>query len=144
MRITMKIGLSACLLVLLSVGVLVYMRTVFHPEKTLPTTSLDGRTYRLASFNNTSIPLGEQYVLSFLDGRLHIRWCNTMSGEYTLAEGQLSSLLVSTKMWCSLPAGIMEMEQAWGSMLALGAVVTHASAEMILEGAGNIFVFVRQ
>lgn len=104
--------------------------------------NLNGSTFRLASYNGAEIPAGQNYLLSFNDGRLGIKFCNSMGGDYSLSRGTIKGQLVSTMMFCSEPANVMTYESTFGKILGEGAKFTQSGSRLTIKGnAGETFVF---
>jgi len=112
---------------------------------TIPTAaSLVGSTLRLASYNGVALPISTKYSLSFGDGTLNAKFCNSMSGSFVLDEGLLrANNLASTLMYCSTPSNLMEIETAFASMLDTGATIYRSGGTIIISSAskGTVMVF---
>jgi heat shock protein HslJ len=105
---------------------------------------LEGRTYRLVSYNSIASPGSAAYTLSFDDGRVSAKFCNGVGGEYTLKGAALSApQLISTMMYCESPKGLMDAEQLFGRMLAEGVTVRSEGAALTLSSASGTMVFAR-
>jgi len=104
-------------------------------------TTLDGSAYTLIMYNDEVVE-GEYYTLSFTDGQLNARWCNSMSGTYTYTGGLLNSVPASTLMYCETPEGLMDMEMAFGQMLQYGAIVSLEGDTLTLTSTdGTVMVY---
>lgn len=107
-------------------------------------TALDGSSYVLTAYNDDEIDNG-QYTLTFTDGQLNARLCNSMSGTYTYTGGLLNSMPASTLMYCETPAGLMDIESAFGQLLQYGARVSIEGNILTLTGTdGTVMVYERQ
>ncbi len=62
--------------------------------------SFDNKSFTLASYNGAAIPAGESYTLSFSNGSIHVQFCNTMNGPYSLSGGSLTATLAATQKFC--------------------------------------------
>lgn len=110
----------------------------------IPTESdLNGEIFRMISYNGTEVSSDVKYLLSFKDESLSINFCNTINGRYLLDSNSIKAdNLLSTKMYCSSPTGIMEMESAFISMLNYGAIIYKSDNKIILSYAkGTVMVF---
>lgn len=100
---------------------------------------LDGRIFKLASFNDQRV--NEEYVLEFTKGRISTKFCNGMGGEYTIKNNTIEATLVSTMMYCNEPANVMDMESAFSSALYEGATFTVTKNNLTLTDGKNEFVY---
>lgn len=110
----------------------------------IPTVALVGTTFRLSSYNGTEIPRGTNYTLTLEADRLSARFCNSMSGAYTLSNGILHApQMVSTLMACTGPTDPMALEHAFGEMVAKGAALVLLGTTLTLASAdGTSMTFV--
>ncbi len=101
--------------------------------------------YRLFSYNGKELGKDTDYTLAFFGGLLSARFCNTLAGEYSTAPGMIMApSLISTEMFCKDPEGLMDMEMAFGSMLARGSTASILLSSLTLSGQnGDVFVFER-
>lgn len=110
--------------------------------KFITVASLEGSIYRLKSYNGTAVPSDAKYTLSFDDSSLSAKFCNSMSGLFVLDGGKITaSNLVSTKMFCTTPTGIMDMETQFGSSLNFGANIYQSGNDIVISSKNNVFVF---
>lgn len=117
-------------------------------EPPLPAPQFDiSGEYRLVSYNGKNLDreIPEDYTVSFSQGTLSAHFCNTLSGEYSVTPTLLMApSLAATQMFCKDPAGLMDMEAAFGTLLARGATISSSLDELTLSGqGGNTFFFVR-
>ncbi len=104
--------------------------------------SLKGSIYRLKSYNGADVPSDAKYTLSFDDSSLSAKFCNSMSGLFVLDGGKITaSNLVSTKMFCTTPLGIMDIETQFGSILNFGANIYQSGNDIVISSKDNVFVF---
>jgi heat shock protein HslJ len=105
--------------------------------------SLSGSIFRLTSYNGVSIPLEAKYTVYFENGSLSAKFCNSLSGEYVLDGTSIKvANLISTKMYCSTPSNLMEIESAFGSMLNFGAkLVQNGNTLTLSDPKGVTMVF---
>ncbi|MDB4984213.1 MAG: hypothetical protein JWM20_392 [Patescibacteria group bacterium] len=105
---------------------------------------LDGTSYQLASIDGHSVSPGASYVVGFKDGRINAKFCNSMGGAFTLANGVIKANLVSTMMACQSPADSMQSESSFGKLLGNGAKLTMEGNSLVLAGNdGTVMSFVR-
>lgn len=67
-------------------------------EGTVTTPNLEGVTWTLTKYNEEVVE-GE-YKLTFTDGKVTTKFCNSLFGNYSTSGDQLSGLLAGTKMAC--------------------------------------------
>lgn len=104
--------------------------------------NLKGSIYRLKYYNGTAVPSDAKYTLSFDDSSLSAKFCNSMSGLFVLDGGKITaSNLVSTKMFCTTPTGIMDIETQFGSSLNFGANIYQSGNDIVISSKNNVFVF---
>jgi len=112
---------------------------------TIPTAaSLIGSTLRLVSYNGIAVSADSKYSLSFADGSLSAKFCNNVSGNFVLDGSSIkANNLISTKMSCSTPANLMDIETAFISMLDSGGTIYRSGGTIILSHAskGTVMVF---
>lgn len=103
--------------------------------------ALDGKSFRLASYDAVTIPTAENYTVSFAAGRINARVCNTMSGSYVAASGLITTTqLISTMMACSGPRNITAVEQIFKATLSQIANYTFDGQTLKLSGTGHNLV----
>lgn len=113
-------------------------------KPTIPTASyLNGRIFKLVSYNGSPIPVGTTYTIAFDNGRLNAKFCNSMSGNFVLDGGLIKvSNLASTLMYCSTPSNLMDIETLFGSMLGYGALIYQSENQIVLSRSpGGVLVF---
>ena len=107
--------------------------------------NLEGSTFRLVSASGITVPSAGPYLLTFENGRVGVKFCNSMGGTYTLENGVLSGQMVSTLMYCGEPAGLMDLESRFGSLMHEGAAVTLTGNTLTLSGKDGVnMVFTAQ
>jgi heat shock protein HslJ len=107
-------------------------------EEQTPTMSdvnLNGSTFRLVSFNKSDV-LGK-YLLTFTDSNISVRFCNQMSGIYTLSGENITGSLMSTRMYCESPAEVMQLETAFGQALLEGAKFQQSGSDLYITSKQN-------
>lgn len=105
---------------------------------------LEGKTFHLSTYQGSSIADGANYTLSFQDGKLNAKFCNSMSGSYTLASSLLQGKLASTLKYCQTPAGLMDIENAFGAGIDKGLNVSYQGDTLKLTTADDVqFVFTK-
>jgi heat shock protein HslJ len=78
--------------------------------------------YRLSSFNGKEIPIDQDYILTVTPTNLSIKFCNNMSGNYTVNDSSMiQGTVTSTLMFCDEPENIMTMESSFGTLINEGA-----------------------
>lgn len=98
---------------------------------------VDGKSFRLASVDGEVVE-GE-YPLSFDDGHVSAKFCNSMAGGYTLLNTRVQGTLASTLMFCTGPS--MEYEQLFGSLMNDGAQVAYVGNTLTLTGVEGTMTF---
>ena len=114
------------------------------PVPSIPSAaSLEGIIFRMASYNGVALPADAKYTLTLEKGRLSAKFCNSMSGNFTL-DGSLLRVnnLMSTQMYCSVPSNLMEIESAFTSMLNFGAIVYRSDDNIIISSSSKSTVMV--
>lgn len=115
-----------------------------EPVPSIPSvSSLNGSIFKMISYNGSATPADSKYTLSFEDGSLSAKFCNSISGNFVL-DGNLIKVsnLISTKMYCAIPSNLMEMESAFVSMLNFGATIYQSGNKLILSySKGTVMVF---
>ncbi len=112
------------------------------PSAPVAPATLDGKNYRLVSFNGVSVPQNENYTLSFGQGTISAKFCNNMSGSYIVSGVTIkASPLISTLMYCASPSGLMNMETAFGTMLDSGATFVAAGNTLMISAGTNTMMF---
>ncbi len=116
-------------------------------EKSIPSiptaSDLNGSIFKMTSYKGNPVPLDSKYLLSFENGSLNAKFCNSMSGNFVL-DGSLikASNLLSTMMYCSMPSNLMEIESAFTSMLNFGAQIYQTGNTLLLSNStGTVIVF---
>jgi heat shock protein HslJ/preprotein translocase subunit YajC len=124
-----------------------FFRNIFKARGYNTTTmNLNNTSYRLSYYNGTVIASDQNYTLTFNDGKLSAKFCNSMSGGYSLKDKVITASLASTMMACS-DANLMTMESSFGAALQEGATLTadkDAHTLTLKSKAGIIFVFAKQ
>ena len=70
------------------------------------------------------------------------KFCNSLSGTYVLDGGTIkASNIVGTKMYCSSPSNIMDIESSFASMLNFGARISYTDSMLILSDSKTIMMF---
>ena len=105
--------------------------------------SLSGSVFKLTAYNGTAMASNSKYTLSFEDGKVNAKFCNTMSGDFVL-DGSLIKVpnMISTKMFCSSPANIIEIENEFTSILGAGAMIYQTGNTVVISHSkGTVMVF---
>ena len=88
----------------------------------IDTPNIDSIEYRLSSFNGKEIPIDQDYILTVTPTNLSIKFCNNMSGNYTVNDSSMiQGTVTSTLMFCDEPENIMTMESSFGTLINEGA-----------------------
>lgn len=111
-------------------------------QTTVSFADLSGTQYRLASFNETSVPDTDHYILSFDGERLSAKFCNGLGGTYTIKGNTIQAReMVGTMMYCEEPSFLMGAEQSFGKLMEAGATYAFTSNTLTLAGAAGTFVY---
>lgn len=104
---------------------------------------LNGQILRLVSYNGVATPADSKYTVSFDQESLSAKFCNSMQGVYILDSTLLTVRnLASTKMYCGAPENLMDIENAFGSMLGFGARISQTDNMLtMVDPKGNTFIF---
>lgn len=102
---------------------------------------LDGHTFRYASFDNTTIPAGENYLISFSDGVLSGGICANFSGSYVANKGALSTSLISSPKGCTIPADVNAADQIFHTTVGQVSSYTFINNVLTISGNGHTLVF---
>jgi putative lipoprotein len=105
---------------------------------------LAGKVFRAAYFNGSEVPSDADYTLSFNSGSIVAQICNMMSGNFTINGGVISGSLITTEKLCTSPSGIMQVEDAFKSMMDSGANLDFSNDALTLSGQGASIVFIQQ
>jgi heat shock protein HslJ len=70
-----------------------------RPREQKNATALDNTQWKLEKFNGK--PLTGSYALSFDQGKLTAKFCNTLQGNYTLSGDSITGTLISTLVACT-------------------------------------------
>ena len=107
-----------------------------------PIIVLDGSIFRLVSYNGVATPSGSQYTLSFENGSLQAKFCNGLGGNYVLDGNNIKATnLVGTKMYCSTPSNLMEIESTFSTMMNFGSTIVKVGNTVTIVNAKNTMVF---
>lgn len=113
-----------------------------QPAPQDPALALEGKTFRLASFNGVAVAQDANYTLTFEEGRLGAKFCNSMGGEYVVSKGFISApQLVQTLMFCSTPDNLMTLENFFSSLLSKGAAFSFVGPNLVLADDKNTMTF---
>lgn len=130
------------LLLTLSIACHSNMNSNQTPTPTGPAVNLNGSTFRLTSFNGEEIPADQKYLLTLESGSIQAKFCNSMSGAYTIANDVITAKLMSTKMFCHEPSNLMDIENTFGRILNDGASMSLQGSTLVLKGMkGEELVF---
>ena len=105
---------------------------------------LEDTLWELLSINGVAPIEGTEITLHFLDGRVQgSSGCNTYGGDYTLGDDgafQAGPIAV-TEMGCLNPAGVMEQEVSYLSILQGASGLVQDDDRITIEGGGNSLRF---
>ena len=95
------------------------------PVQNIPTAaSLNGLIFRMTTYNGTTLSQDIRYTMTFDNGKLSAKLCNSMSGNFVLDGSLLKvSNFLSTLMACTTPSNAMKIESDFVSMLNSGATI---------------------
>lgn len=100
---------------------------------------LDGKAFTIKSFNGKAVE--QSYTVSFKDGSVGAKLCNSMGGSYTLTGNEIKAETMSTMMFCEQPAGLQDMETALGKALNSGTKVTmNSDGSVMLKNTDSEFI----
>jgi|GEM_PF-4930355 len=102
---------------------------------------LDGQTFRFVSYDNTTIPAGENYEISFSGGVLSGTICSSFSGSYVTNKGALSTNLIVSPKGCTAPADINAADQIFHTVLSQISSFTVINNVLKIVGSGHNLVF---
>lgn len=139
---TKNIAISAVIVIALLVGGFFFINDYIYQEKQAEVPAVEGMSFVLSSFNGEEVEMNERYTLSFEDGSVFARMCNSMGGSYEVAGGQMTALVASTLMYCSEPEWLMDAEGALQQLFSRGVTLSLSSEGVLtLSDAEHTFVF---
>ncbi|MFA5052936.1 MAG: YbaY family lipoprotein [Parcubacteria group bacterium] len=109
-------------------------------EGALKTEDLEGKTFRIASYNGVATDLDYEYTVAFSENSINAHVCNAMFGGFALTNSTLRGMLASTLMYCIEPAEMMNIEDALKSLLTSGASASLSGDTLTLSGSGKTLV----
>lgn len=110
----------------------------------ISTSDLSGKVFRAAYFNGAEIPSEATYTLSFDSGTMVAQICNMLSGNFNITGNVVAGTLITTEKLCTSPAGIMQVEDAFKTMMSAGANLDFSNDTLTLSGNGQSIVFIQQ
>jgi heat shock protein HslJ len=117
-------------------------RLVFEEQNTTSVSQQDlqSKSYNLVSLNGKTP--SSRHSLQFKDGRLSMKVCNVLGGEFTLE----NNILRQKGPWSRTKVGCQdgEFEEAFLSMLSSGAQVALSGKDLTLREGENVLVFVEE
>jgi hypothetical protein len=115
------------------------------------TPGLNGYTFRLTAYNGIVIPNGDIYTVTFKagnptfeDGFITAKFCNTLTGSYRIKNGVINGGISGTRMTCTEPKDVMNLEGAFGVLIDGGSKLTLEGNALTLSDNVKTMVFVRQ
>ncbi|HQK63596.1 MAG TPA: YbaY family lipoprotein [Candidatus Staskawiczbacteria bacterium] len=105
---------------------------------------LSGKVFRAAYFNGSEVPSDANYTISFDSGTMVAQICNMLSGNFNVTGNVIAGTLITTEKFCTSPAGIMQVEDAFKTMMSAGASLDFSSDTLTLSGNGQSIVFIQQ
>lgn len=113
------------------------------PASIIPTPDqLNGAIFELKSYNGVQIDPNSRHTVSFDKERLTAKFCNSFSGNYILDDGIIKvDNLIGTKMYCSSPSNLMDIETSFNSMLNFGGEISYTDNILILSDEKTIMMF---
>ena len=113
-----------------------------QPGIPTPIIVLDGSIFHLVSYNGVATPSDSKYTLSFENGSLRAKLCNELGGNYTLDGNNIKAAnLLGTKMYCSSPSNLMEIESTFSTMMNFGSTIVKIDNTITIINAKNTMVF---
>ncbi len=119
---------------------LVLAATGAAAEGTIGYSDLDGKSFKITSFDGVDVPEGANYTMEFRDGGVYAKVCNSMFGGVSLMDGKISGILAATEMFCIGPEGIMDIEDAVKNIFDVGASVTLSGETLTLSGDSGTLI----
>ena len=105
---------------------------------------LSTKVFRAAYFNGAEIPSEANYTLSFNSDTLVAQICNTLSGNFKITSNVVAGSLITTEKLCTSPSGVMQVEDAFKTMINAGANLDFSNDTLTLSGNGQSIVFIQQ
>lgn len=101
------------------------------------------KTFNLVSVNGKTVSNTDgTYKISFEGNRVSGKFCNNVSGEYTLVNDVLTApRMISTMMYCESPEGLMDAENTFSKILGEGAKVNFSGKTLTIESGSDKMVF---
>lgn len=115
--------------------------TPAQPKPVMVTSKdLVGSTFRLTTFKGVSVPADSKYTLVFTDNSFSLKLCNTFNSNYYIDGNTMKATnVMSTKMYCTSPANIMDMETDASVMLNSGeAMIYRSGSTLILSHSSGV------
>ncbi len=102
-------------------------------------TSINGRSFRIASYDAVTVPAGENYTVTFSGGKITSKICNTYSGTYSAINNSIvtNKFLPTTKLGCDTPKGIMQLEGIFVNTMTQTAQYAFNGQTLVLTGTGH-------
>ena len=142
------LGIALAVLAIVIAGVTVYMifaRTgtpiVIDVTTNITADDLNYKLFRIISLDGVSIPTEQEYFVTFFDGSVSARICNTISGGFNIADNIITGALAQTLKYCDSPPGIMNIESAFATLFNDGASINLADNILTLSSGGRSLVF---
>lgn len=115
------------------------------PTPTMVTAqSLNGSVFRLATYNGEPVPADTKFTLTFTNTDFAWKLCNTLSSSYYIDQTNFkANNVVTTQMYCTSPAGIMNMESDASLLLNSGGTTIYRSGSTLIlsNPKGIVFAF---
>lgn len=110
-----------------------------------PAVPFETTIFKVVALNGKLAPGIGDYTVSFTGGKVQAKFCNGVSGNYTIKDFVVTAPFVaSTLMYCEKPEGLMNIEQVFGKMLANGATYTITGDVLELRSGDDKMIFQAQ
>lgn len=110
-----------------------------------PAVPFETTIFKVVALNGKLAPGIGDYTVSFTGGKVQAKFCNGVSGNYTIKDFVVTAPFVaSTLMYCEKPEGLMNIEQTFGKMLANGARYTITGDVLELRSGDDKMIFQAQ
>lgn len=117
-------------------------QTPVTPTPAAPSVRLDGKSFRLTYYNGMAISKNEDYTLSFQNGRISAKFCNDLSGAYSVTGSTIKGVnVMSTLKICTLPKYLQEMETLFSNILMTGGNVSLVGDILVVGNGQSTLTF---
>ncbi len=124
------------LIAIIIVGAIIYgyaMREIAPADTAVAADDLNGKAFIITSLDGIPTPVGQEYIVEFANGAVSARICNSLFGDFNIANNIIRATLASTLMFCEEPAGMMDIEFAVSTFLQEGAAIDLSNGTLTLS-----------